>query len=484
MQGQGKGGKDLVSHWLAKSSVKKRQILQQIGTTGLKQFGGYISADPEPRLRGSAGAAAFDLMSRSDPVIAGGLYIIKSMVHQVPWFIRPGGTRKEDLVGSEHLKSCIYDMSVSWSQTVTDIMTQVVFGWSYLEVIYKIRKGRHFPDGRFRSQYKDNTIGWRRWAPRSQLSLDHWQINEEDGSVEGMYQRDPNTGAEYYIPLEKALLFRFGGSNDNPEGESPIRPCWDAWISKTTIEDIMKVGLERDLAGYPILRAPKDVVERKTAKQEQAYDDALDLVTNIRNDEMAGTVLSSECDSKGNKLWDLELLTSPGQKQFNLGQIISMYDQRIAAAFLVDILLLGSGRQGSYALAETKDRLLSSSISAILDSVCEVVNQHAVARLAELNPDIYERLEKLPELAHGKVDIPNLTQLAESLQKLGYKPLWNDPDGLIETYLRELADLPTSKAATTGGEVVDSGSDKDLEKAYRRVRVSKLLKDCLERANA
>ena len=468
-------------HWVGKSTIKKRQILQQIGTTGLKQYGGYISAEPEPRLRGASGAAIFDLMSRSDPVIAGGLYIIKSMVNQVPWFIRPGGTRKADVLGADFLQSCIYDMSVSWNQTVTDIMTMVIFGWSYLEIVHKIRRGRHWEDGRFRSQYNDGAVGWRRWAPRSQLSLDHWAINEVDGSVEGMFQRDPSTGAEYYIPLKKALLFRFGGANDNPEGESPIRPCWDAWVNKSTIEEIMRVGLERDLAGYPILRAPKDVMERKTEKAADAYADALDLVTNIRNDEAAGTVLSSECDSKGNKMWDLELLASGGQKQFNLVQIIAMYDQRIAAAFLVDILLLGSGRQGSYALAETKDRLLSSSISAILDSVCEVVNQHAVARLAELNPDIFEHLEKLPELAHGKVEIPNLTQLSESLAKLGYKPMWSDPDALIETYIRELADLPVTKAATTGGEAVDVGS---LEKAFRHVRFLKELREGKGRAFA
>lgn len=458
---------------------KKAQLLRQIGTTGLKQFGGYVSREPEPRLRGVTGAATFDLMSRSDPVIAGGMYILRSMVNQVPWFIRPGGSRKPDLVGSQHLESCIYDMSVSWPKTVTDISTMLVFGWSYLETIYKIRRGRHEKDRRFKSQYNDGSVGWRRWAPRSQLSLDRWKFNEEDGSLEGMYQRDPITGAEYYIPIEKALLFRFGGSDDNPEGESPIRACWGSWISKIDIEEIMRVGLERDLAGYPILRAPKDVMERRTATAEAAYDDALDLVTNIRNDEAAGTLLSSECDSKGNKMWDLELLTSAGQKQFNLVQIIAMYDQRMASSFLVDILLLGSGRQGSYALAETKERLLSAAISSILDSVCEVVNQHAVERLAELNPDQYEHLEKLPELAHGKVSVPNLSQLAESLQKLGYKSSWSDPDGAIEMYIRELADLPKNKTATTEGEVVESDS---LEKAIKRFSMMQRFRECNERA--
>jgi len=104
------------------SSRKQTQILKEIGVSGLRRMGGQIYADPERKLHGTAGMEIYDLMSRSDPIIAGGLLIIESMVEQVPWFIRPGGTDEEDLQAAAHLESCIHDMSVSWNQTVTEIL--------------------------------------------------------------------------------------------------------------------------------------------------------------------------------------------------------------------------------------------------------------------------------------------------------------------------------------------------------------------------
>jgi len=454
------------------SSRKQTQILKEIGVSGLRRMGGQVYADPERKLHGTAGMEIYDLMSRSDPIIAGGLLIIESMVEQVPWFIRPGGTDEEDLQAAAHLESCIHDMSVSWNQTVTEILSMLRFGWSYMETTYKIRRGRHERKPQFRSQYNDGTIGWRRWAPRSQLTMWEWVFDDEgDHSLLGMNQRDPLTGEIYFVPLDKSLLFRFRTTDDNPEGESPLRGAYEPWLSKSIIEDLLKTGMERDLAGIPVLRAPKKVIEAKTAKEAEAKQDALDLVTGIRNDEEAGVLLSSECDEKGNPLWDLKLLTGGGQKQFNIVQVLNMYDQRIAGSFLVDIILLGAGRQGSYALAEVKNRVLTVTISSILDRICETINQHAVSRLAEMNLEIYEDRERLPELAHGKVENPNLEQLAEALQKLGFKAEWADPDGLIENYLRELADLPTERTASVEGDAVQKQS---LEKAFLKVKERRL----------
>ena len=218
------------------------------------------------------------------------------------------------------------------------------------------------------------------------------------------------------------------------------------------MENVEAMGLERDLAGYPVLYVPAEVADPDPDEENYdelmvAHDEFLELITNIRRDEAEGLMLSSECDANGNRLYELKLLASSGMRQFNTNQIIMRYATAMATAIMGDFLLLGSGRQGSYALSETKARLFAQSIAALCDNICATINTDAVFELAELNPDIFEGLEKLPTVAHGHVEVPNLDTLANYLQKLGYNADLLKNDIELDNYLRGKADLPLRKDA-------------------------------------
>ena len=255
------------------------------------------------------------------------------------------------------------------------------------------------------------------------------------------------------------------------------RGAYDSWLRKCIIEDIEATGLERDLAGYPILYVPKHIADPDPADElaVQAHNEYLELITNIRNDEAGGLMLSSETDANGNRVYELKLLSSSGMKQFNTTQIISRYNQAIGMSFMVDFLLLGAGRQGSYALSETKARLFGQGVTGILDSISETINQFAVADLAELNPDLFEDLERYPEIAHGKVEMPNLTQLADYLQKLGYKAPWAVQDVELENHLRGMADLPL-RAPNAKPATESESEDASQERAAKKAEKAKVLK--------
>ncbi len=456
------------------SRHSKAAKLEEIGVTGLKRFGGYVYAEPNTTLQGLRGAEIFDKMATSDAIIGGGLFAIESICKQVPWFAKPGGSKKKDIRAAKFLEQNFYDMSTPWPQTVSEILTMNKFGWSWLEKVYKIRRGPFEKDKRFKSQYSDGRVGWGNWAPRSQLTLSRWEYEEGTDRLLGMVQLAPPDFNERFIPLEKSLLFRIKTANNNPEGVPLIRGAYDSWLRKCIIEDIEATGLERDLAGYPILYVPKHIADPDPADTlaVQAHNEYLELITNIRNDEAGGLMLSSETDANGNRVYELKLLSSSGMKQFNTTQIISRYNQAIGMSFMVDFLLLGAGRQGSYALSETKARLFGQGVTGILDSISETINQFAVADLAELNPDLFEDLERYPEIAHGKVEMPNLTQLADYLQKLGYKAPWALQDVELENHLRGMADLPlrapNAKPATEG-----ESEDALQEHAAKKVKKAK-----------
>lgn len=59
------------------------------------------------------------------------------------------------------------------------------------------------------------------------------------------------------IPMSKAMLFRTESVKDNPEGRSILRNAYRSWYFKRRIQEIEAIGIERDLAGLPVIHAPE-----------------------------------------------------------------------------------------------------------------------------------------------------------------------------------------------------------------------------------
>jgi hypothetical protein len=464
----------------AKSSKIKLNF-GEAGRTGLNRYGGIVSEEWEPSLQGSKAAETYNRMATNDAIIGGELFAINMLSSQVPWFAIPGGEAKKDLNGAKYLESCMGDMATPWPMVLSEILTMVTHGWSWMEKVYKLRKGPRSKDPRFKSQYSDGYVGWANWAPRAQTTLFSWDYKDDSDELKGLIQMGPPDYQEHYIPRSKSLHFKTTSLKSNPEGVSFLRTAHRAWYFKNQIENVEAMGLERDLAGYPVLYVPAEIADPDPDAENYdelmvAHDEFLELITNIRRDEAEGLMLSSECDANGNRLYELKLLASSGMRQFNTNQIIMRYATAMATAIMGDFLLLGSGRQGSYALSETKARLFAQSIAALCDNICATINTDAVFELADFNPAIFEDLEKLPKVAHGHVEVPNLDTLAAFLQKLGYKVDWLKNDIALENYLRGKADLPlrTKQARPDQGTQTQSDQNADGQNADQQQKAEEV----------
>ena len=417
--------------------AKKNMKLVEMGRTGLTRFGGYISEEWLPELQGRKGAEIYRRMADGDAIVGGYLFAIKEIAKSVPWFAVPGDSSERGQKDARYLESCIYDMSSPWPSTLDEILSMLIFGWSYFEKVFKIRRGPRQKDPRFHSQYNDGRIGWAKWAPRAQESLNEWIYDEETDTLIGMSQIPAPDYQERRIPLDKALHFVTTSSKGNPEGRSTLRNARRSCYMKTNIEDLEGIGIERDLAGYPTLYIPLEVFEQKTDKAAAAYNDFLDVISNIRRDEAEGILLPAVFDANGNRLYEFKLLSSSGTRQFDTSRVINRYDTRIALTVMADFLLLGQQKQGSYALSDTKSKMFYQSLMSLLDNIAETINTQAVPELFELNG--WER-DELPYLAHGKAEPVNLEALGNFLERLTNMGMVLDDR--LENHLRGIADLP------------------------------------------
>lgn len=401
----------------------------EYGRIGAKRWQGRFREEFERDLQGINGVHTYQEMADNDDVVGAILYAIKMLIRQADWTVRAGGSEERDSEAAEFVESCLHDMQSTWTDTISEILSFLTYGWSVHEIVYKRRMG-HRRDVRVDSKFDDGLIGWQKLPIRSQESLYEWEYDAFDNLTAFVQMPAPDYKLRR-IPAEKILLFRTESRKDNPEGRSILRNAYRSWFFKKRIQEIEGIGVERDLAGFPVIIAPPDlkIWNESNAGLNQMCQE---FVQNIRRDAMEGVVLENG--------WELKLLSTGGSRQFDTSRIIERYDTRIAMTVLADFLFLGHEKAGSWALSSDKTELFSMAIGAFLDIICETFNRKAIPQLMELNKNKFGNAA-LPELVHGDIETQNLKELGEYMKCLSEMGFIT-PDEELERYLREQASLP------------------------------------------
>jgi len=409
------------------------------GLTGLRRHTGYVDEEFLPQLSGYRAIQMYREMRDNDPVIGAILYAIDKLLRGVTWRVDPYSKDKKDEEMAAFVDECLHDMSTSWEDLISEILSMLVYGWSFHEVVYKIRKGPKQKNPKLRSKFDDGKIGWRKMPIRAQESKLDW-IFDVKGGIKGMRQSAPPTYERIDIGIEKALLFRTLTHKNNPEGRSILRNAYRSYHVKKRMEEIEAIGVERDLAGFPVIYVdPAIMRDTATAAQKAVFEDYQMMITNIRRDEQEGVVMPSVYDDQGHQIYKLELLSSGGSRDFDTNSIITRYDQRIATSVLADFILLGQQTHGSFAMSADKTDMFATTLWSYLTSIASVFNNHAIPRLFNLNNF---DMTRLPKLVPGDIETPDLGALGNYIQVLAGAGVPLFPDNALESYLREAAGLP------------------------------------------
>lgn len=423
--------------WFGRKPIEKAvgrdEALGEVGVSGLDTRTGFVIEEFLPQLRGLRSARVYREMGDNDPIIGSMLFLIDMIVRQVDWLVTPASDDQRDLDAAEFLRECMDDMNHTWVAFISEAMTMVQYGWSWVETVYKIRGGRDTDDPTRKSKFTDGRIGWRKHAPRSQDTLWRWEF-DEDGGIQAMIQQAPPDYLPRRIPVEKSMLFRTTIRKNNPEGKSVLRNAYRPWFFKKRMEEIEAIGTERDLAGMPVVKVPRVYLTAKAnAEQRSTVATMQNLVTSIRRDSLEGVVFPSERDENGNDKFSLELLSTGGRRQFDTDKMINRYDRRIAMVALADFILLGQEQVGSFALSSSKTNMFLLALQGFLDEIKEVLNRHAVPCLFDLNTF---PIEELPKFEYQDVEDLDIKEVVESVLALANAGAPLFPDDILENEIR------------------------------------------------
>lgn len=432
-------------------SQSPRGAFGEAGVTGLQVYGGVVSEEFLPQLKGNRAVRTYREMADNNSTIGAILFAIDLLVRNTQWSVEAADDTPEAEQAKEFLESVNDDMSHTWEDFVSESLTMLTYGWSYFEHVFKRRLGPAQRDPTKRSKYSDGLIGIRKLAPRMQPTLDRWEM-QGDGGIDGWWQIPPQgTTAQIFLPIDKGLLFRTVTRGNNPEGRSILRTSYVDFFRLKQIQSYEAVGIERELAGLPVLYAPNDLMEQAAAGNAAAVTALAaykKMVRDVRLNEQGGAIIPSDVyeDDEGKpssqQKFRLELLSSGGQRSIDPDKTIRRYEASIARSVLADFLMLGSDGKGSYSLSENKTTLFLTAIETFNEIIASTYNRHMIPRLWDRNG--FDRAT-MPQMRPGTVKPTDLDALGAYIERLSRAGFTVGADEALEDHLRDEGGLPAAE---------------------------------------
>lgn len=462
-------GGDCVAEEKPKKPSMRIPNLSQLSSPGIYMTGGVIDDTTIRDLRGGKAFKAYREMADHSAVIGACLLAIEMLLRRVNWTVEPGSADEAEVERAEIINGMRDDMSMSWADTVAEILSMLVYGFAWMEECYKVRRGPDEKDSRYKSKFSDGVVGWRKWVLVPQETLQEWKFDEH-GGVQALVQSGPPDFKRVEIPISKSLLFRTKVARNNPQGRSMLMNAYFPWQFVKRIQEFEAIGIERDLAGIPVAEVPPEYLDPEASISDKAVLAELKkLVTSIRQNSHAGIIFPRAFDDENNELFKLHLLATGGMKQFDTGKVIERYERRMAMSLLADMIMMGHERSGSFALSRDKTTTLGRALNGIITSIAEVINRHAIPRLYQING---WPTDKMSKFIPGDVENADLKTLGVFVRNLASVGLLT-PDADLENSLREVGGLPKidpdswvgPQAVAAPGDDPEDPDEKDDEEA-------------------
>lgn len=430
---------------------------REVGNSGLRAFAGYVREEFLPQLQGRQAMTVYREMADNSPIIGAIIFAIQATMKKVEWRTVPANDTPAAEEAAEFADSLRLDMSGTWEDTVSEVLSMLTYGFAPLEIVYKKRlgydpgpdpkrPGKNLP----KSKFDDGKVGWRRLPLRGQDTVIKWFF-DENGETEGMTQQ-PWTGPLIDIPIQKMLLFRPSQHKNNPEGRSILRNAYRSYYLTKRIEEQEAILFER-MNGLPVIRVPGTLMEtaRGTGPEAAAALQALNtfkaIAVNLRVDEQMGLVLPSDVFEGPNgptsvRQYELELIAPGGNGGRSSTQgdpTIIRHQNNMLMSVLADFLSLGHGQTGTQALSVSKQDMFFQAVEGYLNSSAAVFNRHGLPRAWELNgmdPDL------LPEFTPDLAQNVDLDMLGNFVNRLAASGMALFPNGDLEGALMDAAGLP------------------------------------------
>lgn len=416
----------------AVTETPDRFKLSSIGYSGINVIAGVSNEEIKRDLNFPNSIATYKQMSYHSSINSA-LSLYEYIIGKATYRVNSvKDATEEEKQQAEFIKECLTDMQGNFDGVIQDALTSNIYGFSVLEKVYR---RRYKSNG---SQYDDGKIGWKKIALRNQETIAKFIYDPEADEVIGVKQSfTAHNGygsyaetkkADVILPREKFLLFTTGRARNNPYGVSPLRDVWLAWRYLTAIEELEAAGVAKDLQGVPVLSIPPQYMSPDATDEQKAlYSHFQNIVKNLQQNTQSGVILPSAVDPETRQpMFKLELLSSQGKKNYDTDKVKEYYQNLIVMGLFADILKMGTGNTGSYALGTLKNSLTGSAIETMLTKILSVINDDLIKQTYELNGWNTARRCTIDVENLQDIDLESYSKAIQRFASVGYLPKTHD----------------------------------------------------------
>jgi hypothetical protein len=410
------------------------EIGYQAGASGF-----WVSPDEEeqtPELRWPRSVEVYDAMRRQDAQVGSVLRAVTLPIRRTQWRVDPAGARPEvarlvaedlglPLLGADPVEDRPRRSRdrFSFAEHLRLALLMLPFGHSVFEQVYRIDDA---------GMARLRKLGWR--PPRTLSKIDV----AADGGLVAITQAGL-VGKDRTMGVERLVVYVNDREGGNWLGQSLLRPAYKFWLLKDRLLRVQVQAVDRNGMGVPVYEGADftGVTDPEARQRLETADlaEGLKMTKAFRSGENAGAAVPN-----GAKL----TLKGVDGTLPDADAPIRYYDEQIARAVLAHFLNLGT-ETGSWALGTTFADFFTLSLQTVALQVADVLNQHVVEDLVDINfgPDEQAPLVVFDEIGSRS---PVTAEAIKSLIDCGALT----PSEDLEQFLRTTFGLPKPKPKQPG----------------------------------
>jgi len=400
-----------------KQGEEKVSPFKEAGTSGTAIVGGFVMTnETNPKAVGQQRYVTAADMLANVSIIAAGVRYYLNLVAKPKWLVEPVDDTSNAKQYAEFVESVMEGMNTSWKRIIRRSALYRYHGFGIQEWTAIKRD--------------DGQVGFSDIETRPQNTIERWDVDER-GTVQGVWQRSPQTGQDLYLPRYKIIYLVDDALTDSPEGMGWFRHLIEPAERLKNYLRLESLGYQRDLSGIPVAKAPITAINKAVAANKLTQADAAAMIAGIKafvkmevRKENTGLVIDSQPfensgpdgpTMSGVAQWGLELLTGSSETIEHLGKAIDRLNTDMARVIGVENILTGSDGSGSLALSRDKSNNLYLVVNSTLGDMAEHYNRDVINSLWTLNgfPD-----EMKPKLKTEDVSFRDVEQVTAALRDM------------------------------------------------------------------
>ena len=395
--------------------------LSQTSNNGVRVIAGHIAEEENRALRWPFAMQTYSQMLK-DATIAPAVAAVEMAIARVPWGVEATpGKEEEQAKQVMFLNQVMIDMEQPFAESIRFLGTHNSYGFAASEKVYRFRersKGSKFNDG---------LIGLKKLAPIPQESIVAWNFKDKGKDLDGLYQAPPQvsnrnnfdtsvTNEPTFIPRKKFILVKNNSNKNSPEGVSPLKSVYRAWRYKQSMEEFEATSVSKDARGLKVLYLPPQYLSPDAPQEDKdVYSHYQTGISSLNNNEQSSMILPMFRDEKGNKMFELDVVSVMGTSANDVDKIIQRYRKELVTGLMASQLILGQEGGGSFSLAESLDSVTKMVVSARLTQIAEQLNHDLIPQLFALNGwDITDT----PKFKYGEVSTESLDEIGKFVQRV------------------------------------------------------------------